>query len=468
MWHPAAKQRPLLRFLRWFPLYAFLILVCIASICVSTAHAASDNSGVGGRFQKGENVTVPAGQTVDHDLYVLAKTVEIDGTVNGDVFAIAGSVTVDGTINGNLFTVSILTHVGGTVTGSLRTGSAVVSIDGNVQKDALAYTLLLNLPPNAQVGGALIFSAPIARLRGTVKGGISNSVNSVRGDRTGPTAYAGHDAGSQTLERLAATATVGDSGSDAGAMAGTFGRNYLIIVAIGVLLLWLFRGTSWAATEVATEQPLHSIGAGLLTVGAAICLVIVVGILTALLILASFGGGLGSILAAIAIVIAAIGAGIFLTVMASLVLYIAYALVSLTLGRLVGLAGHRLSRTDASGDVAHGSGIAQSVANTLAHPFVALLVGAVAIALFSLLPGAIGGLYDLVVVLLGLGAFALATRHRVSAAQLPQPVGAYAEVTTVEATPTLPPSPPPVAMPAAPAENSADSALVGQAQNDTP
>ena len=51
---------------------------------------------LGGKLRTGSEVTIPAGETVDHDVYVFGGTLVSNGTINGDlkVGEVAETITV--------------------------------------------------------------------------------------------------------------------------------------------------------------------------------------------------------------------------------------------------------------------------------------------------------------------------------------------------------------------------------------
>ena len=68
---------------------SLLFVMLVAS--VGTVSAAE--------FPNGE--TIPAGQTIDDDVFISGENVVVDGTVNGILLASGQTVTVNGTVNGD-------------------------------------------------------------------------------------------------------------------------------------------------------------------------------------------------------------------------------------------------------------------------------------------------------------------------------------------------------------------------------
>lgn len=80
------------RFTRFLIIFLLVVLVLIG---FPPGVQAAD-------FRTGQDVTVPAGETVNGDLYIAGNTITIAGTVNGDIFTAGSSVAVSGTVNGGL------------------------------------------------------------------------------------------------------------------------------------------------------------------------------------------------------------------------------------------------------------------------------------------------------------------------------------------------------------------------------
>ncbi len=71
---------------------------------------------------------IEEGEVIDDDLFIANDTVEINGVINGDVFAGGNVVKVNGTVNGSLFVGAQTVQVNGIVTGSVYTGSSTMTL----------------------------------------------------------------------------------------------------------------------------------------------------------------------------------------------------------------------------------------------------------------------------------------------------------------------------------------------------
>src|SRR6266542_4469651 len=87
---------------------------------------------LGGKLLTGSDVTIPAGATIDHDLYVFAGSVTSDGTINGDIVVAGGNVTLNGPVNGDVLAAGGRISITGPVSGDVRAAGGQLTIDGDV------------------------------------------------------------------------------------------------------------------------------------------------------------------------------------------------------------------------------------------------------------------------------------------------------------------------------------------------
>jgi hypothetical protein len=107
---------------------AFGLLLATSTLGVALAQGGQ----LGGKLLTGNQVTIPSGETVDHDIYAFAGTVDISGTVNGDVVAAGGNVAVNGPVNGDVVAAG---GTAGSVGAYSRTGTITgtdsITVTGN-------------------------------------------------------------------------------------------------------------------------------------------------------------------------------------------------------------------------------------------------------------------------------------------------------------------------------------------------
>jgi cytoskeletal protein CcmA (bactofilin family) len=391
----------------------FAIAVLALGLGTSGPASAASRGDPRAKFQRTTSYVVRSGETVDHDLYVMAEFVTIDGTVQGNLVTLARQVIVNGTVTGNLDTVSAQTRIAGTVGGDLRALSGVVSISGKVQQDVLTATMFVNIGRNGQVGGDLMYAAPLARVQGSVAGAVLSAQDS-SGPAAGPTVYAlaipGHGS-SLAAAPSDQEASPAIDVTDVLGVLGQFLQRYVSIIAIGSLLLLLVSGSMRDAAVEASAHPMRSVGAGVLAVGALLCTAAAIAFLSVILMAAMLGGNLGFILTLVAGGIVTAGVAILSLTTGALLLFASYAVVSLVVGRLLLRSGGRSAADQTASEVSR-QGTRPKLARAAEQPFIALLIGALLVAIFAALPGFAGYVVDIVVLLLGLGAAALAIRHR--------------------------------------------------------
>ncbi|WP_050031911.1 bactofilin family protein [Halorubrum halophilum] len=307
------------------------------------------------------SIVVDEGETVD-SVEGAAGTIVVRGTVEGDLSGVAGSIRIAET---------------GRVDGNVQVAAGTVVVDGAVGGDAEVGAGSFELTETGRIDGSLDAGAGSITVDGAVGGDVRAAADSVV---LGPDADVGgefrYDAETFTRSPDATVAggVVEDAslGGDTGVGFGMdpvpswVGPAYGVAVnlALGAVLLLAFPRFSRGVADRVGGGPLVSGGVGLL----ALIVIPISLVLVAITIV-----GLPLALAGIAAYVVALWVGS---------VYGRYALGSWVLDRL-----DRPNR------------------------WVALLLGVVGVALIGLIPW-VGGLVDLLVLLLGLGALALGLRDR--------------------------------------------------------
>lgn len=359
----------------------------IASVATSVAVAQTEM--LGGKLRAGDTVTVGRGETLDYDLYAFGGTIAVDGTVNGDVVAMGGDVSIGGTINGDLVIAGGTVTVNGLVEGDVRVAAGQLAIGGSVGEDVLLASGQATI--NGQIGQDLIFWAGQVGRAGSVGGNIVGGA----GEYSGTGSVGGdEDVTVGEEEPPPARAVPADRVAD-----GL--RQFVVVVAIGALGLWLAPLGMRAAEAALRWRPLASLGSGLLAFLGYIVLVIVA--LVAMVLLAIVLGLLGfGGLVAIEVISILLAIGVVTVGYVIAIAFVADAIMGLVLGRLV----------------------APRFATNRWQELALLAGGAAAVVILTSLPG-VGGWLKLLVIVLGLGGIALAgwRRWRAPAATGPAPAG---------------------------------------------
>jgi cytoskeletal protein CcmA (bactofilin family) len=353
-----------------FGVIAALLLAAsaLAAVIVTATPLPSD------KVLAGDEVTIPAGTTIDHDVYIFGTSATVAGTVQGDVVVAAGRVVIDGTVTGDVLAAASDTTVGpaGRVAGDLRVATGELTIGGQVGEDVATVATSIDVAAGARVGGDMLFNASSVNVSGAVAGGISGSSSDYRRDGT----VGGPEDVSQTAgaDQAPTDRTVG--------LALDAIRQYIVVLLIGLTLLWIAPRFMRAAADRARTQPLQSAGIGVVVVLGYLGLV--VALIVAMVLVAVVFGRLDFVGFVALDIVGSLLAGAGLTF--GLILFSAFiadAIVGLAIGRLVALA-----------EPNRWEGI------------IRLASGAAIVVIATSFPE-IGGVIKVLVVLIGLGAVAI-------------------------------------------------------------
>jgi hypothetical protein len=103
--------------------------------------------------------TIPAGQTVDDDVFLSGQDVVMDGTVNGMLVAAGQTVTINGSVHGDalLMGETVTVADGAVIDGNLFTTAATVIINGKVNGSVFGGSAAAELKEKAAVGRNLFY-----------------------------------------------------------------------------------------------------------------------------------------------------------------------------------------------------------------------------------------------------------------------------------------------------------------------
>ena len=159
----------------WFPLslgIAFLLAVGLFgshSLAVAAAEVRS-----------GDNPSVPAGETVNDDLYLFGGDVTIAGTVNGDAVVASGTLKVPGRVNGNLNVAAGELDIAGSVQRSVRVAAGTVTITGDIAGDLVITGGTVTIETTGAVGGDVLVAGGDVKIRGPVDGDVRGKVSNLQ------------------------------------------------------------------------------------------------------------------------------------------------------------------------------------------------------------------------------------------------------------------------------------------------
>ncbi len=153
------------------PLAALLVIFVALALHVPAATAAE--------FETGPSPSVPAGTTVDDDLYLFGGDAEIHGVVTRDAVVSAGTLEVDGRIGGNLAAAVGSAVVRGEVDRSVRVTAGNVRVLGRVGGDVVVAGGTVTIEPGATVGGDVVVAGGTVDIRGQVAGDVRGNAGTV-------------------------------------------------------------------------------------------------------------------------------------------------------------------------------------------------------------------------------------------------------------------------------------------------
>jgi hypothetical protein len=133
--------------IRWAAPLALAIMLIFGATGV--AHAAE--------FPGGGNV--PAGTTIDDDVFLSGQNVSVDGTINGNLLAAGSTVTINGTVNGDAFLAgqSLIVTENAVIKGNLFLGGYALQIKGKVTGSVFGGSNNLTLSQNASIASNLYY-----------------------------------------------------------------------------------------------------------------------------------------------------------------------------------------------------------------------------------------------------------------------------------------------------------------------
>lgn len=353
---------------------AAALTAALALITLAAGVALAQDELLDGKLRTGDTVTVGADESVDGDLYLLGGTVTVDGSIDGDLTALGGQLLLNGTVTGDVLAAGGTVAIAGSVGGDVRTTGGQVTLNGSVGEDVVVAGGQTTLQGGSSVDGDLIVSGGQVTVAGAIAGNIEANAGTY--DRSGTVGGTEHVA----LQD-------GDEGEDEvdEVTEGVFDaiRHFVVLILLGALMLWLVPRLLTTTESTLRQRPMASAFSGVLTIVGYVVLVIAVIVLTVLL--------------AILFGVLQLGALVFIDVVGgllalSLVSFLFAVAVAFLADLVVGLSLARLVARDGPSAWWQQLGV--------------LVAGAAVVVLVTSLP-IIGGAAKMLIVLFGLGAFAL-------------------------------------------------------------
>jgi cytoskeletal protein CcmA (bactofilin family) len=370
---------------RW-PRWAIvaLPLATILILLAATVVLAQDTF-LDGKVRAGDQVTVPASETVDGNLYIFSGTATVDGSVTGDLTVFAGTINVNGSVGGDVLAAGGTLNVAGEVGGDVRMAGGTLTADEAVTGDVLAAGGTVTIGSGGSVGGDVVVSGGQVSVNGTIEGSIEGTAgNYSRSGTVGGTENVVVRQGMWWWQEGAPEQPARDVQDDVFDAL----RHFVVALILGLVLIWLLPRMLRASETTLRERPAASLGGGFLALLGYVVFVIALVLLVILLAIVFGVARLGALVAVDLIGgLLTLGVGTFLFVLA--IAFLADIVVGLVIGRLI-LPGREA---------------------TVWQEIGALAIGLLLVVIVTSLP-VVGGIAKLAVVLFGLGALAVAAWSR--------------------------------------------------------
>lgn len=425
---------------RLFHILANSFLLALLVLGVATPALAFDGRG-------GDTIVIGADEVIEDDLYIGAENFTLDGTVKGDLVVGASVITINGTVEGDLIAAGQAVIINGIVNDDARLAAGVVLISENasIGGDIVVAAGSLETREGSAVGqdavfvgGQALLAGEIARnlkiggggleLRGAVGGDANISVgdpehagpgamifmpnspiplpNVQPGLKIDPEAkiegaleYVSHREISfpsgvagriERIEPVVAPASVVKAptiGEQAVTGVLDMFRNMVTLLLLGLLLAWLFPNFIKSSAEQARATPLPAFGWGIVSWAAfffALTFIFVAMLLGGIFFGILTLGGLSATI-------------LWLGALSMFILVVGFALAAAVISKIIVAAmGGRLILSRVKPEWAE-------------HKVWPLVVGVVIFAILAAIP-VFGGLFNILVILLGLGALWLSGR----------------------------------------------------------
>lgn len=154
---------------RWRSPGIALVLGLLAVVIFTSPTTAAE-------VRSGDSPDVPAGTTVNTDLYIFGRDVNIDGNVTGDATVSAAQLTVRGTIGGDLQAATGTATVRGNVGHTIRVLSGSLTVYGTVGADIVTASGSVTVEPGATVKGDILAGGGDVTIRGHIGGEVRGNM----------------------------------------------------------------------------------------------------------------------------------------------------------------------------------------------------------------------------------------------------------------------------------------------------
>ena len=148
---------------RIYKILSVFALVAILTLSFATpAYAFEDRTG--------EKIVIKADEVIDDDLYVAANEFVLDGTIKGDLIVVGSKITINGTVEGDVLGAAQAIVINGTVKDDVRIAGAILQVGdkASIGGDLVAAGAGLETQKGSKVDGELVVAGGQALLAGDV------------------------------------------------------------------------------------------------------------------------------------------------------------------------------------------------------------------------------------------------------------------------------------------------------------
>ncbi|MGM0587835.1 MAG: hypothetical protein ACQETE_05450 [Bacteroidota bacterium] len=277
-------------------------------------------------------IRIPTQDTLRHNVMLSGESIDVAGYLDNDLFAAARNFTMNGKVTDDAFVASRVVSVYGDIGDMLMTAGETVIIEGTINGDLFAAGQEVRISENASIGGNAFIGAETVilegghiegtlrlggadvQLNGTVNGAVEIYSNQIVFGEKYRAAYGTTITSSESIHRENLGVIPPDlilKTEESGFWGLVFMKIwfYLSLLLTGLILIWIFQQTAVDMAKFASEQYWKSTGWGLLSFFA-IPIVIIL----------------------LAILVITIPIALLLALSYTMVLFISYLLVAMSLG----------------------------------------------------------------------------------------------------------------------------------------
>jgi cytoskeletal protein CcmA (bactofilin family) len=124
-------------------------------------------------------IFLPKGQTIEESYVVSGNTIKIDGNINGDLYCAGQDIEINGNVSGDILCAGQMLKINGIVTGNVRVAGQSIDINGEVGRNTDAFGQRVNINNNSKLNGELYFAGETIYLNGMVAKKVWGAGNNV-------------------------------------------------------------------------------------------------------------------------------------------------------------------------------------------------------------------------------------------------------------------------------------------------